>query len=336
MQCLILLLIFGAIRLTCTAFENQICVATEEHNVVEKKELAGSRVFKLFLKVSVTALCFWYISRKIDFSQAFEALKRANWLLLMLSTLLYIISKIIGAFRLNIYFKNIGLYFSQRNHLKLYWLGLFYNLFLPGSISGDAYKVVILNKRLNAPYKKTSAAVLLDRFSGLLGLGIILSIYGLLVLKGMVFTILFTVGPVLGVGIFYVLVWRFFKDFLPGFFPTLFLGLAVQAIQVVGVYLILKSLRIETGHQQWLFIFLAGQVLSVLPLSLGGGLGTREVVFTESATFFHLNPQLGVIISLLFYLTSVGGSVWGAYYIFHDPVKGLQLKKTKDEVLQQL
>lgn len=302
---------------------NQFYVATKTDNVVEKRESRSSRFLKLFVKVLITALCFWYISRKIDFSQAFEALKQANWLLLLLSSLLYILSKIIGAFRLNIYFKNIGLHFRQWQHLKLYWLGLFYNLFLPGSISGDAYKVVILFKRLNAPYKKTSAAVLLDRFSGLLGLGIILSIYGILVLRTPLFTVLFAIGPVLAVAIFYFIIWRFFKDFLPGFFPTLLLGIAVQAIQVVGVYLILKALKLELHHQQWLFIFLAGQVLSVLPLSLGGGLGTREVVFTEGAIFFHLNPQAGVIISLLFYLTSVAGSVWGAYYIFHDSVKNL-------------
>jgi uncharacterized membrane protein YbhN (UPF0104 family) len=290
---------------------------------VKKKDSRKSRVFQLALKLGITALCFWYISKKVDFSQALQALRNANWLLLFLSTFLYALSKIIGAIRLNIYFKNINLNFYELKHLKLYWLGLFYNLFLPGSISGDAYKVVILNKRISAPYKKTSTAVLLDRFSGLLGLGIILSVYGLLVLDGPLFSALFLCGPPIAVGIFYFVIRRFFKEFLPGFVPTLLLGIAVQAIQVAGVYLILKALSLELHYQQWLFIFLAGQVLSVLPLSLGGGLGTREVVFTEGAGFFHLDPRIGIIISLLFYLTSVMNSVWGAYYIFHDPLKGL-------------
>lgn len=66
--------------------------------------------------------------------------------------------------------------------MKLYWLGMFYNLFLPGSISGDAYKIVILKRRYNAPYKKTSAAVLLDRFNGLPGLGLILAFYCIFVI----------------------------------------------------------------------------------------------------------------------------------------------------------
>ena len=79
---------------------------SEEYATAKKKDSKASKLIKLFVKLAVTALCFWYISRKIDFSQAFEALKRANWLLLVLSTLLYIFSKIIGAFRLNIYFED--------------------------------------------------------------------------------------------------------------------------------------------------------------------------------------------------------------------------------------
>lgn len=292
-----------------------------------KKESRTGRLLKLLLKLVVTALCFWYISRKINFSQALLALKTANRLLLALSVLLYVLSKVVAAVRLNIYFQNINLHFSQRRHLKLYWLGLFYNLFLPGSISGDAYKVVILNKRMGAPYKKTSAAVLLDRFSGLLGLGLLLCVYGVLVLDNFIFDAVLVAGSVASVVVFHVVIRRFFSDFLPGFFPALFLGLVVQAVQVLGVYFILWSLGLSAGHKQWIFIFLTGQVLGVLPVSLGGGLGTREVVFAGGAGFFHLDPHLGVIVSLLFYLTSVAGSAWGAYFVFHDPVKGLAREK---------
>ena len=111
-----------------------------------------------------------------------------------------------------------------------------------------------------------------------------------------------------------------FKDFLPGFIPTFFWGLAVQLSQVVCIYFIMLSLHIPFTQHEWIFIFLASAVISILPISLGGGLGTREVVFAEGARFFHLDPQLGVVISLLFYLLTVIGSLWGLYYNFHDPL----------------
>lgn len=299
----------------------------EVNSIVDKKESQTSKLVKLLIKILITIICFWYISKKIDFSQALQSIKNANWLFLFFSVLLYVFSKIVAAYRLNIYFKNINLHLPQWKNMKLYWLGMFYNLFLPGSISGDAYKVVLLNKRLKAPYKKTTSAVLLDRLSGLLGLGILLCIYGVIVLDEVLVDIILIGGCIAAIIILYLIIKKFFKEFLSGFFPTFFWGIIVQGIQVLGLYLILAALDVNVNMQQWVFIFLSASVISVLPISLGGGLGTRELVFTEGATFFYLDPHLGVIISLLFYLTSVAGSVWGAYFIFNDPVSDPSLNK---------
>jgi len=285
-----------------------------------KKESRTSKLIKLFIKLVVTTVCFWYISRKIDFAKAFEALQAANWLFLFFAVLAYILSKLVAAYRLNIYFQNIQLHLPPVKNIRLYWLGMFYNLFLPGSISGDAYKVVLLNKRYGTSYKKTSAAVLLDRFSGLLGLGVLLCIYGVPVFDNEVYDAVLIGGCFFSIGLLYFVIRRFFKEFLPGFLPTFFWGIVVQAIQVIGIYFILSALHLSGNYQEWLFIFLAASVISVLPLSLGGGLGTREFVFVEGAGFFHLDPHVAVIISLLFYLSSVAGAVWGAYYVFHDPL----------------
>lgn len=289
--------------------------------VPERKETRARKLTKLALKILVTLLCFWYISRKIDFARALEALQTANWTLLGLAVLAYIVSKLVAAYRLNIYFRNLGLHLSQWENSKLYWLGMFYNLFLPGSISGDAYKVVLLNKRFQTPVKKGSAAVLLDRFSGLLGLGVLLCLYGMLVFDRILYDAVLMGGCLLSIAVLYIVVRKFFSEFLSGFFPTFLWGIVVQAIQVAGVYGILSALHLGSHFQEWIFIFLFASVISVLPLSLGGGLGTREFVFVEGASFFHLDPHVAVIISLLFYLSSVAGAIGGAYFIFHDPLR---------------
>ncbi len=279
-----------------------------------------SKLLKLLLKIGVTVLCFWYISRKINFGEAWRALLKANWWWLGLAVVLYGLSKLLSAFRLNINFRNIRLLLPEWENIKLYWLGMFYNLFLPGSIGGDAYKVILLNKRLGAPYKKTSAAVLLDRFSGLLGLGVILSIYGVIVLDNGVYDAVLIAGSLLAIIGLYIVIRFFFKDFLPGFLPTFLWGLAVQATQVICIYCILLSLHLPLQNG-WIFIFLLASVVSVFPISMGGGLGTRELVFAEGARFFHLNPELGVTISLLFFLCNLLSCIWGAYFVFYDPLK---------------
>lgn len=287
---------------------------------LQKKEAPLAKALKLGLKVLITAACFWYISTKIDFGRAWQALLEARWGYLGLAVLSFALSKLLAAFRLNIYFRNIGLRLSEWRNIKLYWLGMFYNLFLPGSISGDAYKVVLLTRRYKAPYKKTTVAVLLDRFSGLLALGVILSVYGAAVLDHPLYDAVLAAGSALAILALYLAVRFLFSDFRPGFWPTFFWGLAVQALQVVCLYCVLLSLRVPSDSAEWIFIFLVASVVSVAPISLGGGLGTREFVFLQGALYFSLDGHLGVIISLLFYLSNLLSSVWGAYFVFHRPL----------------
>jgi hypothetical protein len=285
-----------------------------------KKESQTMKALKLLLKIAVTAACFWYISRKIDFVEARNAILEADWWWLLLAVGCYMFGKLLSCFRLNIYFKNINIQLSQWKNIKLYWLGMFYNLFLPGSISGDAYKVILLTGKYNIAYKKTTAAVLLDRFSGLLALGLIMSAYGVIVLDNKLYDTILIAGSVLAVAGLYTVIRFFLKDFLPGFWPTFFWGLAVQTMMVLCVYCIMQSLHVPLNQSEWIFISLVAAVISVLPISLGGGLGTREVVFMEGAKYFGLDPHVGVVISLLFYLSNVLSSVWGLYFVFNNPL----------------
>ena len=297
-----------------------------EEAVPVKTESRTSKLLKLLLKIGVTVICFWWISKKIDFNAAKDAILKASWSLMLLAVLSFMFSKLLSSFRLNIYFRNIKIHLSQWKNIKLYWLGMYYNLFLPGSISGDAYKVILLTRKYKVSYKKTSAAVLLDRFSGLLALGLIMSVYGVIILNNSLIDITLIAGSLLSIAILYAVIRFYLKDFIPGFWPTFFWGIAVQVFQVVCVYFILLALHLPLHQSEWIFIFLVACVVSVIPISLGGGLGTREVVFVEGARYFHLDEHVAVVISLLFYLSNVLSSVWGLYFVFHDPLKDEKIK----------
>jgi glycosyltransferase 2 family protein len=275
----------------------------------------------LLLKIVVSVVCLWYVSTRIDFQKTGEALKEANAGLLALALLAFIISKLISAVRLNIYFSNINIHLPAWQNIRLYWLGMFYNLFLPGSISGDAYKVILLKKQYNAPYKKTSAAVLLDRFSGLLGLGLIGAAYGLMVLDNNFYIAVLVGGSVAGVILFYFITRLYFRNFLPSFFSTLLLGILVQGAQVICAYLIMAALNIPSHVHEYIFIFLASSVASVLPLTVVG-VGIREVVFLEGARYFKLGTEsVSVVISILFFLITLVVSLVGIIYVFKNPLR---------------
>ena len=283
---------------------------------------------KLLLKIAVTIACVWYVSGKIDFKKAGLVFSNVNWLYLFFALIAFAGSKLLSAVRLNIYFRNIGIHLSAWQNIKLYWLGMFYNLFLPGSITGDAYKVILLTKKYTIPYKKTTAAVLLDRFSGLLGLGLLLAGYSVIALHNPLSVALIAAGSFAAVFLLFIIIKKGFPDFAGSFFSTLLLGLLVQCCQVVCAYLIIAALEIPFHTNEYIFIFLVSSVVSILPLTIGG-LGIREVVFLEGSKFFELMQETSVVISLLFYLITLLVSAVGLINVFNDPLK----EKIKDPLL---
>ena len=292
------------------------------YSFMADKHKAASRTskrVKLLLKIAITTACLWYVAGKIDFAAAWTIIKNADSTYLLLALLAFIFSKILAAIRLAIYFKNIDLFLSYWQNIKLYWLGMFYNLFLPGSIGGDAYKVILLKKKYNASYKKTTAAVLLDRFSGLLGLGVIVAVYSSIILDKDSYIIAITGAAILAIVLLYFIVSRWLKEFIASYFPTLLLGILVQGCQVICAYLILAALGINENANEYIFIFLTSSVVSVLPLTIGG-IGIREFVFLEGSNWFGLSQETSVVISLLFYLITVLTSAVGLVYVFNDPL----------------
>lgn len=283
------------------------------------------KLLKLLLKIIITIACIWYVSTRINFKELAAALRDINWLLFGGGILLYAGSKVVGAFRLNIYFRNIKIDLPAATNLRLYWLGLFYNLFLPGSISGDAYKVIMLSKKFGRPYAKTTAAVVLDRLTGLLGLGLVLAFYGAFVLKNNLYIGGIVSLALLAILLAYFIIKKWFPDFLPGFWSTFLLALLVQVFANGSAYLIILSLGIHDSLNQYMFIFLVASIAAVLPLTLGG-LGAREIVFLELSRYFGLPEHSSVLIGFLVYIAVLISAAWGLVYIFADP-----LKKRKNE-----
>src|SRR3954451_3890786 len=277
---------------------------------------------KLFIKLAVTGVCLWYVSRKIDWEKSFAIIQQSNWLWLFAAIILFTASKVVSSIRLNIYFNNINLKLSQYSNLKLYGLGMFYNLFLPGGIGGDAYKVIALNRTYQYSAKLLSAAVLLDRISGVVGLGILAVFYYYFVFHGANYSLLLLCSLPVDIALYYVIVSKIFPSFIKGFWPTFWLGLAVQVLQVLCAYSIMRALHINAHQTAYILIFLASSIIAILPFTIGG-LGAREVVFLwGSHTLLQVtNDPTPVSISITFYLITSVISLVGVYWVYNNPLK---------------
>lgn len=272
------------------------------------------------LKIVVSIALIYFIFTKIQFEDVVKTLKDGNPLYLILGISLVVLSKVLAALRLNLYFRQIEVKITQLSNLKLYLLGMFYNLFLPGGIGGDAYKGYVIQKKYKSGTKKVVSVLLLDRLSGMLLIFIYICVLALL-LDYPIFTSyrwIFATGIPLSIIVFWGLNKQFFPYALPVYWKSLGYSAFVQLSQLVCILCILKSLSIELQTVEYLFTFLISSIVSVIPLTIGG-FGSREITFLYGAEWLGLTESTSVAISLTFFSITALISLFGIVYHFKKP-----------------
>ncbi len=284
----------------------------------------GSRLKRLLitiLKFAVTAAALYFVIRKVDVAQVKSLYGQADLVMLAGALLAFALSKLISAFRLNLYFRTIGINLKESANVRLYLLGMFYNLFLPGGIGGDGYKVYLLQKKYQTGTKKLIGAVLADRISGMVALAV-LSLAGISLLKtgpGLsVLNFSFILIPAAFLA-YYLFIRYIYPHFLKINLVTFGYGFAVQLLQVISAGLLLLALGEAHDHLSYLVIFLVSSVVAVLPISVGG-VGVRELTFLYGSQLLNVDMNIAVGISFLFYAITALVSLTGAWYLFR-PVR---------------
>jgi len=272
------------------------------------------------IKIIVSAALIYFIFTKINFADVVETLKRSKTLYLILGILLFVLSKVLAAFRLNLYFHQIDVKITRASNLKLYLLGMFYNLFLPGGIGGDAFKGYVIQKKYKSGTKRVVSVLLLDRLSGMLLIFIYSCILAILmphsVFEG--YTWLFAMAIPTGIIVFWWLNKKLFAYALPVFRKSFGYSVLVQFSQLICILCILKALFVSGQWFEYLFIFLVSSIVSVVPLTVGG-IGSREVTFLYGAEWLALDANTSIGISFIFFLITALVSLFGIVYHFKKP-----------------
>lgn len=272
------------------------------------------------LKIAVSAVLVYFVFTKVDFGQVWNILKKSQPAYLLLALLFFVLSKIASAFRLNLYFHRLGVLLSQKSNLKLYLLGMFYNLFLPGGIGGDAYKGYLIRKKFGVGTKKLFSVLLLDRLSGMLLLFVYACLLAMMLKNHFLsdYRLLFALGILLGIAVFWALNKRFFTYVHPIFWKSFGYSALVQGLQLISLYCILLALSIENHIAAYLFVFLISSFVSVIPLTIGG-IGSRELTFYYGAVWLGLDLDTSIGISMTFFLITAIVSIMGFYFHFRKP-----------------
>src|SRR5690606_34940068 len=276
---------------------------------------------KLFLKIGITLLSLYLVFSKVSFTDLKEAMTESDPIFFILAFLVFFLSQVITSTRLNGIFRGIGLFVSEKYNFKLYLLGMFYNLFLPGGIGGDGYKIFFLRRKFGIKGRRLLTAIFFDRLSGLWALGLIIAVLIIFIPQiGIANWIPLTLIPI-GTIIYFLILKKFFADYSVSLFSTHFKALCVQSLQLISAICLLYALHFDGKFSPYLLMFLVSSLVAIFPFTVGG-LGAREVVFLYGADIFNLDPHLAVLISLLYYFIAALMSTLGTYFIFNPQALG--------------
>ena len=299
-------------------------------------------ILKTVLKFSVSGVLIYWVLQGIDLDEAWGYVREARLFYVFLGTIFFALSKAMSSVRLNRFFRAIDVRLTESTNLRLYILGMFYNLFLPGGIGGDGYKVYWLKKHGQGEVKKLVWATLIDRISGMLALlmlgmlfflftgnlshpsasdmaalpSVIQStlevVYVVLQFLSELPILVIVLIPLVYI-IYYLAVGRLYPYFKNDLLFTTLQSFVVQGLQLLAIFAIAKALDFQWNDPVLYFLFLISSVVAILPISVGG-LGLREFVFLSGAILYNMEESHAVSVSALFYLITVFVSLFGSYY----------------------
>jgi hypothetical protein len=290
-----------------------------------------NKYLKLFIKLAITVLALYLVFRKVDINEVLRTFGQSNIFLLIAGLTAFIISQLVSSLRLNSFLRSLEIRIPEVSNMKLFLLGMYYNLFLPGGIGGDGYKIYLLNKKFKVKAKQIFWAILLDRVSGLtalVSLGGILAVFlhplgnfrfiGLLILPLALFAN-------------FLFVKKLFKQFA-GIIPLTMAQSFMKAIlQLICAFFILVSFGDSADWFSYLFLFLISSIVAMFPITIGG-VGAREVTFLYGAEILDLNVNIALAVSFMFYLMTVLVSFSGIYFSFNTKKLGIEVQEKYSNV----
>lgn len=314
-----------------------------------RNKIHARKTLSLLVKTVVTiSLVYWLVSR-VDGEAVGNILTRANftYILLSLATLSAVFS--IGCLRWWILIGHLGLSIPFRQAFSSYYLGLFFNNFLPTGIGGDVARTVHLNLSGHSAKSLISSA-LADRAIGLVvmllmgGISVLLSpelrmeddqryyLIALIVLGILSGSLLFWFSdrfPIEALSRRYrhtrirkaivevVHLCLTYRSAIRLVISAMMLSALAQSLVILTYYLLGSSIGIKLSLTTFFALVSIVQLATSLPVSIGG-LGIREGTLVTLLVSVGIDMQPAAALSLLFLLTLWFCSLPGAVITFLD------------------
>jgi len=135
------------------------------------KKFLKSRLFKTIfniLRTIVTLLLLYFIFRRINITETIETLKKSNILFLLVSITVTLIFHFLTTYRWAFALWKNKVYIKYLKLLRIHFISIFLQNFLPSSIGGDFIKGVLTFK--GNPKIRIASSILISRLFGIFAL----------------------------------------------------------------------------------------------------------------------------------------------------------------------
>jgi hypothetical protein len=274
---------------------------------------------KSLIQYSISIVGLYYVFKGLEMEKMKDLILEVRFFPLLIGLFFFNVSKLFSAIRQSRIFSCIGIEIPFLENLKLYYIGMFYNLIFPGGVGGDGYKVYLVRRSHGKGVRSLLGTTILDRITGLVVLlGILqflLPLSGIAFLKGH-FEIWLALIPEIFIYYWAFRIW--FKPYFPAFLSLHIYSGLVQGMQLICVAFLLEALPgLGFGLDYWL-LFLISSVAAVIPLTVGG-LGARELVSVKLAPFMDTSVQAALTVSLIFFILTLVSSLPGIFLRYGKP-----------------
>ena len=310
--------------------------------------MSGKRILVQLVKIAVSVGLIVFLYYKLSPENLLADLSRVSLWQLALSIVIFFISVGLGAYQWHLLLKAGGIALPFAKTFKVYFVGMFFNNFLPAGVGGDVMKIYDVTRVGNDPHQ-VFAVTMLDRVIGIAGLCILALIASCILLAGdgldnlCLYIVIFAgcVAPVLalivnkrlsrGVRLLFgkITLWG-----LGGRFDAIFrhlgeyrrlrlllvrltvLAMVVQFLRVVTHVLVAQSLGIAVTNLHFIQFFVFVPLLSlimILPISING-LGVREGAGILLFTQIGFSKEQALLMELITYAIMVVVSLTGGFF----------------------
>ena len=294
---------------------------------------------KNLLKLAVTCGIFFFLFQHVDFRQLIAILAKSHGGLILIAFIFQLGSNYLAAHRWRMIMRNLVFDESVSFYVKCYFKGTFFNQVLPGSIGGDAVRIIDL-ARLGYDKKEVFYGIFVDRVIGVVGLLV------LNVLANLTFPNLFpqwlsqliniiTLGGILSfvvlmnlnriellsrfkfIDLFYRLATRLNKLYASKKLLAKHVGISVlvHLCTIIGIFFLAMSVNVHLSLQTFLIAMPPIFLLMIVPISLAGW-GVREGAMVGILMLVGADRTGVLAISILYGLLLIISSLPGAFFWF--------------------